>query len=136
MYFWKKINDSMNIPEDLKYTEDHEWIRVTDGEVLVGVTDFAQTELGDVVFVEINQNEDEIAKGDIFGTIEAVKTVSDLFMPISGKIIEINNKLESEPELVNQDPYGEGWMIKVQVTRLEELDELIASDGYKDLIGN
>jgi len=126
----------MNIPEDLKYTEDHEWIRVTDGEVLVGVTDFAQTELGDVVFVEINQNEDEIAKGDIFGTIEAVKTVSDLFMPISGKIIEINDKLESEPELVNQDPYGEGWMIKVQVTRLEELDELIASDGYKDLIGN
>ncbi len=126
----------MNIPEDLKYTEDHEWIRVTDGEVLVGVTDFAQTELGDVVFVEIDQNEDEIAKGDIFGTIEAVKTVSDLFMPISGKIIEINDKLESEPELVNQDPYGEGWMIKVQVTRPEELDELIASDGYKDLIGN
>ncbi len=126
----------MNIPEDLKYTEDHEWIRMTDGEVLVGVTDFAQTELGDVVFVEIDQNEDEIAKGDIFGTIEAVKTVSDLFMPISGKIIEINDKLESEPELVNQDPYGEGWMIKVQVTRPEELDELIASDGYKDLIGN
>ncbi|MCZ6522184.1 MAG: glycine cleavage system protein GcvH, partial [Bacteroidetes bacterium] len=112
----------MNIPEDLKYTEDHEWIQVTDGEVLVGVTDFAQTELGDVVFVEIDQNEDEIAKGDIFGTIEAVKTVSDLFMPISGKIIEINDKLESEPELVNQDPYGEGWMIKVQVTRPEELD--------------
>ncbi|MCZ6693265.1 MAG: glycine cleavage system protein GcvH [Bacteroidetes bacterium] len=126
----------MNIPEDLKYTEDHEWIRVTDGEVLVGVTDFAQTELGDVVFVEIDQNEDEIAKGDIFGTIEAVKTVSDLFMPISGKIIEINDKLESEPELVNQDPYGEGWMIKVQVTRPEELDELIGSDGYKELIGN
>ncbi|MCZ6899437.1 MAG: glycine cleavage system protein GcvH [Bacteroidetes bacterium] len=126
----------MNIPENLKYTEDHEWIQVTDGEVLVGVTDFAQTELGDVVFVEIDQNEDEIAKGDIFGTIEAVKTVSDLFMPISGKIIEINDKLESEPELVNQDPYGEGWMIKVQVTRPEELDELIASDGYKDLIGN
>jgi len=126
----------MNIPEDLKYTEDHEWIRVTDGEVLVGVTDFAQTELGDVVFVEIDQNEDEITKGDIFGTIEAVKTVSDLFMPISGKIIEINDKLESEPEMVNQDPYGEGWMIKVQVTRPEELDELIASDGYKELIGN
>ncbi len=126
----------MNIPEDLKYTEDHEWIRMTDGEVLVGVTDFAQTELGDVVFVEIDQNEDEIAKGDIFGTIEAVKTVSDLIMPISGKIIEINDKLESEPELVNQDPYGEGWMIKVQVTRPEELDELIASDGYKELIGN
>ena len=126
----------MNIPEDLKYSEDHEWIRVTDGEVLVGVTDFAQTELGDVVFVEIDQNEDEIAKGDIFGTIEAVKTVSDLFMPISGKIIEINDKLESEPEIVNQDPYGEGWMIKVQVTRPEELDELIASDGYKELIGN
>ena len=126
----------MNIPEDLKYTEDHEWIRVTDGEVLVGVTDFAQTELGDVVFVEIDQNEDEIAKGDIFGTIEAVKTVSDLFMPISGKIIEINDKLESEPELVNQDPYGEGWMIKVQVTRPEELGELIASEGYKELIGN
>ena len=126
----------MNIPEDLKYTEDHEWIQVTDGEVLVGVTDFAQTELGDVVFVEIDQNEDEIAKGDIFGTIEAVKTVSDLYMPISGKIIEINDKLESEPELVNQDPYGEGWMIKVQVTRPEELDELIASEGYKELIGN
>jgi len=126
----------MNIPEDLKYTEDHEWIRMTDGEVLVGVTDFAQTELGDVVFVEIDQNEDEIAKGDIFGTIEAVKTVSDLIMPISGKIIEINDKLESEPELVNQDPYGGGWMIKVQVTRPEELDELIASEGYKELIGN
>ena len=133
--FGKNYN-SMNIPEDLKYSEDHEWIRVTDGEVLVGVTDFAQTELGDVVFVEIDQNEDEIAKGDIFGTIEAVKTVSDLFMPISGKIIEINDKLESEPEIVNQDPYGEGWMIKVQVTRPEELDELIASDGYKELIGN
>ena len=86
--------------------------------------------------VEIDQNEDEITKGDIFGTIEAVKTVSDLFMPISGKIIEINDKLESEPELVNQDPYGEGWMIKVQVTRPEELDELIASNGYKELIGN
>ena len=126
----------MNIPEDLKYTEDHEWIRGTEGEVYVGVTDFAQTELGDVVFVEIDQNEDEIAKGDVFGTIEAVKTVSDLFMPVSGKIVEINDKLESEPELVNQDPYGEGWMIKVQVTRHEELEELITSDGYKELIGD
>ena len=126
----------MNIPEDLKYTEDHEWIRGTEGEIYVGVTDFAQTELGDVVFVEIDQNEDEIAKGDVVGTIEAVKTVSDLIMPVNGKIIEINQKLESEPELVNQDPYGEGWMIKVQVTRQEELEELITSDGYKELIGN
>lgn len=125
----------MVFPDDVKYTKDHEWIRLSGGEALVGVTDFAQGELGDVVFVEIETVGKELAKEDAFGTIEAVKTVSDLFMPVSGKILERNPDIESSPELVNKDPYGKGWMVKVAVKDVSELDALMSAADYRKLIG-
>lgn len=124
----------MNIPEDLKYTNDHEWIRVNGDEAIIGITDYAQGELGDIVFVEIETEGEELAKADAFGTVEAVKTVSDLFMPISGKVLEVNPDLEGEPEIVNSDPYGKGWMIKISIKDASEIDETLSAEAYKDLI--
>ena len=121
----------MNIPKELKYTKDHEWLSL-DGEVAtVGVTDFAQSELGDIVYVEVETLDETLEKEEVFGTVEAVKTVSDLFMPISGEVIEFNEKLETNPEVVNEDPYGEGWMIKIRVSDENELNELLSSDEYE-----
>ena len=125
----------MNIPEDLKYTKDHEWIRMEGGEAVIGVTDFAQSELGDIVFVEIETEGEELEKEEVFGTVEAVKTVSDLFMPVSGEVIAFNDELEDAPEKVNEDPYGEGWMIRVKIADLAQLDELLSADDYRNLIG-
>lgn len=124
----------MNIPEDLKYTKDHEWIRVEKDVVYVGVTDFAQGELGDVVFVEIETEGENLDREEVFGTIEAVKTVSDMFMPLSGEILEVNQKIEDEPELVNNDPYGDGWMIKISIADSSELDDLLTPGQYKNLV--
>ena len=121
----------MNVPKELKYTKDHEWLSL-DGEVAtVGVTDFAQSELGDIVYVEVETLDETLEKEEVFGTVEAVKTVSDLFMPISGEVIEFNEKLETNPEVVNKDPYGEGWMIKIRVSDENELNELLSSDEYE-----
>ena len=125
----------MNIPEDLKYTKDHEWIRVEGETAIVGITDFAQGELGDIVYVEVETIDEDVTKDEVFGTVEAVKTVSDLFMPLSGTVIEFNEKLDDEPELVNSDPYGEGWMVKVQLSDLEEITDLLDVAAYKTLIG-
>ena len=122
----------MNL-KDLKYTNDHEWVKVEDGIAYVGITDFAQGELGDIVYVEIETLNDIIQMGEVFGTVEAVKTVSDLFMPISGEIIEINEKLESEPELVNNDPYGNGWMVKIKCDDISQLNDLLDLDAYESL---
>ena len=124
----------MNIPENLLYTEDHEWIRTEGEEAYIGITDFAQRELGDIVYVEIETEGEEIASGEVFGTVEAVKTVSDLFMPVSGEVLEFNTELESNPELVNTDPYGEGWMIRVRIT--DQGDKLMSAQAYKELIGS
>ncbi len=124
----------MNIPEDLKYTKDHEWLKIEGNIATVGVTDFAQSELGDIVFVEIETLEEELEGEEVFGSVEAVKTVSDLFMPVGGKIIEINEAIESSPELVNTDPYGEGWMIKIEISSLDELNNLLNSQEYSNLI--
>jgi len=123
----------MNIPEDLKYTKDHEWIRIDGLEATVGITDFAQNELGDIVFVEVETENEELSAGDTFGAVEAVKTVSDLFMPVSGKVIEVNSKLESEPEIINSDPYGDGWIIKVSISDADSA-ELVTAEEYKELI--
>lgn len=123
----------MNIPENLLYTEDHEWVKITGDEAYIGITDFAQGELGDIVYVEIETEGESLESGEVFGTVEAVKTVSDLFMPVSGEILEFNNALEGSPELVNSDPYGEGWMIKVKVTA--QGDKLLTPEAYKELIG-
>ena len=125
----------MKIPADLKYTQDHEWIRVDGETAIVGVTDFAQGELGDVVFVEIETEGEDLDKGETFGTVEAVKTVSDLFMPVGGKVLEVNEALAGEPELVNKDPYGNGWMIKIKIADASELDELLSADDYRKMIG-
>ncbi len=125
----------MNIPEDLKYTKDHEWIRVEGETAIVGITDFAQGELGDIVYVEVETIDEDVTKDEVFGTVEAVKTVSDLFMPLSGTVMEFNEKLDNEPELVNSDPYGEGWMVKVQLSDLEEITDLLDAAAYKTLIG-
>mgnify|MGYP001257461175 FL=1 len=122
----------MNL-KDLKYTNDHEWVKLDDDIAYVGITDFAQGELGDIVYVELETLNDNIEMGEVFGTVEAVKTVSDLFMPISGEIIEINEKLESEPELVNNDPYGEGWMVKIKCDNISQLDDLLDLDAYESL---
>ena len=119
--------------KNLKYTKDHEWVRVEGDIAYVGITDFAQGELGDIVYVEIETLNEEIEMGDVFGTVEAVKTVSDLFMPISGEVIELNEKLESEPELVNIDPYGDGWMVKIKIDNISQLDELLDLDGYESI---
>ena len=124
----------MNVPENLRYTERHEWIRLEGKEAFVGITDYAQGELGDVVFVEIETLGETISQGEAFGTIEAVKTVSDLFMPASGKVLEVNPKLNSEPELVNKDPYGEGWMIRIHVNDASELSKLLSPADYKAMI--
>lgn len=125
----------MNIPANLKYTKDHEWIRKEGNIGYVGVTDFAQSELGDVVFVEIETVGETLSKGDAFGTIEAVKTVSDSYMPVSGKVLEKNEKLVSNPDLINKDPYGEGWMIKIEITNEAEYDELLTPEQYKAQLG-
>ena len=125
----------MNIPENLKYTKDHEWILIDGDIATIGITEFAQGELGDIVFVEIETEDEELDKEEVFGTIEAVKTVSDLYMPISGKIIEVNPELESQPELVNKESYEGGWMIKVQIADTAELEELLTADQYKETIG-
>ena len=122
----------MNIPENLKYTKDHEWIKVDGDVATVGVTDFAQEQLGDVVFVEIETEGESLQKGDVFGTIEAVKTVSDMYMPITGEVSEVNPKLEDAPETVNEDPYGEGWMIKIKIENKDELNDLLSAEDYKN----
>jgi len=125
----------MNIPNELKYTSEHEWIRVEGNVLTVGVTDFAQGELGDVVFLEIETEGESLDKGETFGTIEAVKTVSDLYMPVGGEVSEVNAALEDHPELVNSDPFGKGWMIKIKVANAAELDELMDAEAYAKLIG-
>ncbi|MBS4035956.1 MAG: glycine cleavage system protein GcvH [Ignavibacterium sp.] len=125
----------MNIPENLKYTKDHEWVLVEDSTGTIGVTDYAQGELGDVVFVDIDPNLSEVKKGESVGTIEAVKTVSDMYAPFSGKVIEINSILANNPETINTDPYGEGWMLKIEINDPSELNDLLDAAGYKSLIG-
>ena len=125
----------MNIPSDLKYTKDHEWVKIEGDVATVGVTDFAQGELGDIVYVEVETVDETMEAEEVFGTVEAVKTVSDLFLPLSGEIIEFNNLLESEPEKVNSDPYGDGWMIKVKCSDLSQVDNLLSAEDYKNLIG-
>ena len=125
----------MNIPSELKYTKDHEWLSI-DGEIAtVGITDFAQKELGDIVYVEVETLDQTLEKDAVFGTVEAVKTVSDLFLPIAGEIIEFNDNLESNPENVNADPYGKGWMVKVKIADVSQIEELLSSEDYKALIG-
>lgn len=125
----------MSVPAELKYTKDHEWVKIEGNVATVGITAFAQGELGDIVYVEIETEGENLAKEEIFGSVEAVKTVSDLFMPISGKIIEFNTQLEADPELVNKEPYGNGWMIKIEIENPAELEELLDAAGYQDLIG-
>ena len=124
----------MNVPQNLKYTKDHEWIRVEGGEAVVGVTDFAQSQLGDVVYVEIETLGETIEKEEVFGTIEAVKTVSDLFMPVSGEIIAVNENLASAAEIVNKDPYGEGWMVRIKVVDPSQFDELLTPEQYQNIV--
>ena len=125
----------MNVPTDLKYTKDHEWVKVDGDIVTVGITDFAQGELGDIVYVEVDTLDEELEADAVFGTVEAVKTVSDLFLPLAGEIIEFNESLEEEPEKVNDDPYGEGWMIKIKVADTSNLETLLSADDYKAIIG-
>jgi len=124
----------MNIPEDLSYTKDHEWVRLEGDHVVIGITDFAQRELGDIVYVDVDTEGDVVEKEAVFGSVEAVKTVSDLFMPISGEVVEFNEGLEDAPELVNSDPYGDGWMIKVAVSDETQLGQLLTSQQYKELV--
>lgn len=125
----------MNIPSNLKYTKDHEWVLVEGDVATIGITDFAQGELGDIVYVEVETLDETLEAEEVFGTVEAVKTVSDLFMPLSGEIIEFNTGLEDEPEKVNTDPYGEGWMIKVKMSDTSQVDNLLSADAYKALVG-
>ncbi|HWS59685.1 MAG TPA: glycine cleavage system protein GcvH [Flavobacterium sp.] len=125
----------MNVPANLKYTKDHEWISIEGDVATVGITHFAQKELGDIVYVEVETLDQTLDKDEVFGTVEAVKTVSDLFLPLSGEIIEFNDNLESNPESVNTDPYGAGWMIKIKITNPTEIDSLLSSESYKELIG-
>lgn len=124
----------MEFPENLKFTKNHEWVKVNGNEAFVGITDFAQKELGDIVFVEVDTVDEELDKEEVFGTIEAVKTVSDLFMPLSGTVIEFNEKLEDEPELINTDAYGDGWIIKLNMSDEAELDDLLTATEYKELV--
>ena len=126
----------MNIPEELKYTKEHEWVKIEDNIATIGITDFAQGELGDIVYLEIDSLDSEIALNEVFGTVEAVKTVSDLFMPVGGKVIEMNSTLEDRPELVNEDPYGEGWIIKIDISDLSEVDSLLSPEEYKNMIAS
>ena len=125
----------MNTPANLRYTSEHEWIRVEGNEAFVGITDYAQSELGEIVFVDVNTVGETVAQGDVFGSVEAVKTVSELNMPVSGEVLEFNEALNDQPELVNNDPYGEGWMVKITVNNPAELDSLLDADGYEKLIG-
>lgn len=125
----------MNIPQDLKYTKDHEWIKIEGNSATIGITDFAQNELGDIVYVDISSVGQDVKQHEVFGTVEAVKTVSDLYMPVSGKVTEFNKSLESGPEKVNSDPYGDGWMVKISVLNEGELNDLLSADQYKELIG-
>jgi len=124
----------MNIPDELKYTKDHEWIKVEGDTATIGVTDFAQNELGDIVYIEVNTVGESLEQEETFGTIEAVKTVSDLFMPVSGEVVEFNDNLESNPEIVNKDPYGDGWIVKIKITNTDELNDLLDAAAYKDLL--
>ncbi|UGU14340.1 glycine cleavage system protein GcvH [Sinomicrobium kalidii] len=125
----------MNIPSELKYTKDHEWVRIEGDIATVGVTDFAQSELGDIVYVEVETLDETLEKDEVFGTVEAVKTVSDLFLPLSGEIVEFNTALEEEPEKVNSDPYNDGWMIKIKINNPAEVEALLSSEAYKELVG-
>ena len=125
----------MNIPSELKYTKDHEWISIDGDIATVGITDFAQGELGDIVYVEVETLDESLYREEVFGTVEAVKTVSDLFLPLSGEIIEFNEALEDTPEVVNSDPYGEGWMIRIKISDSAEIDELLSDEEYKNIIG-
>lgn len=125
----------MNIPAELKYTKDHEWVSVEGDVATVGITDFAQKELGDIVYVEVETLDQSLDRDEVFGTVEAVKTVSDLFLPVTGEIVEFNEELETQPELVNSDPYGAGWMIKVKMSDVSQYDSLLTADEYKALIG-
>lgn len=125
----------MNLPSELKYTKDHEWVRVEGDEAVIGITDFAQSELGDIVFVDVDTVGDEVAGNEVFGSVEAVKTVSDLFMPLTGTVLEVNDQIDSSPELVNSDPYGEGWIIRVKFNNPEEVSNLLSADQYKEEVG-
>jgi glycine cleavage system H protein len=125
----------MNIPTNLKYTKDHEWVSLQGEIATVGITDFAQKELGDIVYVEVETLDQSLDKDEVFGTVEAVKTVSDLFLPVAGEIIEFNEELESNPESVNTDPYGKGWMVKIKVSNVDDFNDLLDSQAYKELIG-
>lgn len=125
----------MNIPSELKYTKDHEWVRVEGDTVTIGITDFAQQELGDIVFVEVDTVGDKIEREDVFGSVEAVKTVSDLFMPVSGEVLVFNDAIEEDPELVNRDPYNQGWIVKVKISDSSELEDLLTSEAYDELVG-
>lgn len=125
----------MNIPSDLKYTKDHEWIRVQGNTATVGITDFAQSELGDIVYLDISTVGKDVAEHDVFGTVEAVKTVSDLYMPVAGKVLEVNATLDGSPEKVNADPYGEGWLVKIELKSAADVNGLLTADQYKELIG-
>jgi glycine cleavage system H protein len=125
----------MNIPADLKYTKDHEWIRVQGTTATIGITDFAQGELGDIVYIDISTVGKDVGEHEVFGTVEAVKTVSDLYMPVAGKVLEVNNLLDGSPEKVNADPYGDGWMVKVQLKSAADVNGLLSADQYKELIG-
>jgi len=125
----------MNVPADLKYTKDHEWVKIDGDTVTIGITDFAQGELGDIVYVEVETEGETLSREEVFGTVEAVKTVSDLFMPVSGEVTEFNESIESAPEAVNNDAYGAGWMIKVKLSDLSELDDLLSADQYSEIIG-
>ena len=125
----------MNIPAELKYTKDHEWLRIEGDVATVGITHFAQSELGDIVYVDVDTLDESVDKDEVFGSVEAVKTVSDLFMPLSGEVIEFNEKLEDEPKLVNTDPYGNGWMIKIKMSNSSEIEGLLDAEAYKALIG-
>ena len=125
----------MEFPKELKYSKDHEWLRVEGGNAYIGITEFAQGELGDIVFVDVDTEGDELEKEEVFGSIEAVKTVSDLFMPINGEVLSFNEKLEDDPELINTDPYGEGWVIKIAISDVTELDELLDASAYQKLVG-
>ena len=124
----------MNIPSDLKYTKDHEWIKIEDTIATVGITDFAQSELGDIVYVDIDTLDETVEEGEVFGSVEAVKTVSDLFMPLTGEVIEFNETLNDEPELVNADPYEKGWMIKIELSEISQIENLLDAEAYQNLI--
>lgn len=125
----------MNLPDNLKYTKDHEWVRIEGDVAYIGITDFAQSELGDIVYVDIDTVDKEISQNDVFGTVEAVKTVSDLFSPLSGTVQEFNEKLDGSPELVNSDPYGDGWIIKMSISDTSEIESLLTAEGYREVIG-